>query len=299
MMKFITLTLSPALDVGYILDKIEKDTTNRAKIWSFSAGGKGINVSRQLKKLKDRYDDEKTGIFTVIVTGGNIGGIIENSVTDEKLEPVIIKTEGETRINVSAIGENGETYEINAPGTEFTGREEEITEAVLSGTDENTVVVISGSCPRGISDNFYASLTKKVKEKGGIVAMDCDGVQARIALEGDFPPDIIKPNKKELKRLVECESEKTDDILKEAEKKYPKTDIITTLGADGAFLTSTVDGERKTEHLGSEKVKPKRFKGAGDTFLATYLYAHYAKKINKRDSVKTAIAEAGKYVSGK
>ena len=42
----LTLTMNPAVDIGYTVDTLKIDTVNRTKKVSKTPGGKGLNVSR-------------------------------------------------------------------------------------------------------------------------------------------------------------------------------------------------------------------------------------------------------------
>lgn len=51
MNKILTVTLNPAIDVRYNIEKIEMGNINRTTAVEKNAGGKGINVSRVIKQL--------------------------------------------------------------------------------------------------------------------------------------------------------------------------------------------------------------------------------------------------------
>ncbi len=48
----VTITLNPLLEKVLYFDKVQRTKVNRAKFYKINAGGKGINVSRQLNKFK-------------------------------------------------------------------------------------------------------------------------------------------------------------------------------------------------------------------------------------------------------
>ena len=73
-----------------------------------------------------------------------------------------------------------------------------------------------------------------------------------------------------------------------------KTAVITTLGGDGSMITW--DGGQFTAK--SRKVKPVRIKGAGDTFLGTFVYAKFVCGMGYEEAVQTASDAATKYVEG-
>ena len=47
-----TLTPSPSIDLDYSLNSLQLGGVNRARAFSFHAGGKGVNVSRVLTLMK-------------------------------------------------------------------------------------------------------------------------------------------------------------------------------------------------------------------------------------------------------
>ena len=49
-----TVTINPAVDKTYVVDKLVLEDVNRAKRIIYNAGSKGINVSRVLKQAGER-----------------------------------------------------------------------------------------------------------------------------------------------------------------------------------------------------------------------------------------------------
>ena len=295
-MKIITVTLAPAIDVTYALDKPVSDGLNRAKSFVLMAGGKGINVSRAILNAADGGD---VPLMTVAAVGGASGGMFCDMLASEGMDVTRIPIASPLRINVSAIPDEGEDCEINAPGAEMTADDLKTAETlILDAAEAGDVVCICGSCPKGVAKSYPAALCAAVKEKGAVCVIDCDGEALRLAVSSACPPDYIKPNAGELAVLcgdlgIEAGSA-ADNARAVCGKTGGKTAVITTLGGDGSMITW--DGGQFTAK--ARKVKPVRIKGAGDTFLGTFVYAKFIAGLTNEEAVQTASDAATKYVEG-
>ena len=74
-----TLTLNPALDITITTDVIKKDSINKTKLKSVSAGGKGFNTSRGLNCLKTG----NTAIAFVVLVSSNDGNALHTSTSQD------------------------------------------------------------------------------------------------------------------------------------------------------------------------------------------------------------------------
>ena len=86
----LTITVNPLLENRLYFDKTEKGHVNRCYAENFYAGGKGINVSRQLNKL---------GIENLALTfaGGNNGKVFRSILASEGINFSLVSTKSETR----------------------------------------------------------------------------------------------------------------------------------------------------------------------------------------------------------
>lgn len=296
-MKIITITLAPAIDVTYALDKPVSDGLNRAKSFVLSAGGKGINVSRAVLAAAE---GKAASLLTVAPVGGASGGMFCSMLEDEGMAVTRIPIAAPMRINVSAIPDEGEDCEINAPGAEMTAEDLKTAEdLILANVCGGDVVCICGSCPKGVAKSYPAELCAMVKEKGAVCVIDCDGEALRLAVGGKCPPDYIKPNTGELAKLCDDLGIEAGAVAENAKAVNAmtggKTAVITTLGGDGSMIT----WENGQFTAKSRKVKPVRIKGAGDTFLGTFVYAKFVGGMSSEDAVQAASDAATKYVEGK
>ena len=91
MTKVFTLTLNPSLDRFLTIDKMIPKKTIRAKLAGENLGGKGLNVSRVLSKLR-----VESKMITIL--GGHNGVELKQIIQAEKLDCDIIQSDVESRI---------------------------------------------------------------------------------------------------------------------------------------------------------------------------------------------------------
>ena len=186
----VTLTMNPAVDKTVYIDWLRTGQLNRISRKALDAGGKGINAARMLRVLGCEC-------IAAGIAGGSAGRFIEDTLENEGIRTDFLHIEEETRTNEKIIEENGTMTELNEPGPlltpEILGRCQEKLSA-YAGPD--TVFVISGSIPQGVSPDYYAHLIRLLKRKGSRVILDADGELLRLGIEAQ--PDAVKPNLQEL-----------------------------------------------------------------------------------------------------
>jgi 1-phosphofructokinase len=268
-MKIITVTLNPCIDVSYnMAGSFKAGELNRVDGGSLRYSGKGINVSRRLKSL---------GTESLILTFsfGEDGDKMEKALREEGLSLWGVKTEGKLRRNVAILDGDGVATEINEKGSPVS--EDKIKELVgilkaeLNCPDKK-VLIISGSLPTGVDPDVYRRLCTVGRNSNALVVLDCDGEALRCGLKAT--PDLIKPNRRELEELTGVDlSGHGEDVRIEAVKacleffRNEDTAVLCTLDSDGAVYAGP-DGSFMCDAV---KGKIKSFKGAGDSFLASFI----------------------------
>ncbi len=187
----VTVTLNVALDVTYQLDQVDWNGVNRVQNLHRRAGGKGVNVARVLAALG--HDVLVTGL-----AGGPTGHAVTLDLTAAALPHALTPVGGDSRTTLTVTGPAG-TALFNEPGPQVT--EEELAR-FLDGYDTAlagaAAVVISGSLPRGVPADIYATLAARAADRGIPALVDADGAALRHAPAGR--PSIVKPNLEELSR---------------------------------------------------------------------------------------------------
>lgn len=311
-MKITTLTLSPAVDIEYHTAAINTEGLNRTSTHTISAGGKGINVSREiLNCAKNDGADLSRILRTVAPTGGVTGDMMRKILSEENINITAVQIDGNTRVNVSLIPDSTdqESIEINAPGTPLGSRIEAIENIILGSLEKGDVVAICGSCPSDVKKTYPAELCRRIKRLGGRVILDCDGAALDYALsphseeERVLCPDLVKPNMSELAGFVGRPLSTLDEVIEAAEAVCEGTggvtSIITTLSGNGSVLTySDGSGGIVSRFFPTERRQVIRLKGAGDTFLGAYIYHRYVRESPMEDAIAMAGDRAGRYVAG-
>lgn len=276
----ITVTMNPAIDKTVEIETLVSGGLNRISKVEYDAGGKGINVSKTICELGG--ESIATGFL-----GGNAGKTIESVLNDKQIKNDFIWVAGETRTNTKVFEKNGAVTELNEPGPNI--KKEQI-EALLKKledmADENTMVVLAGSIPKGVEKNIYAVITERVHAKGAKVLMDADGELFQKALEAG--PDIIKPNRDELEEYAGL-SKKTSQValLEQAEKLKDKgiESVVISMGKSGALFSI---GNKKANCKAVE-VKAHSTVGAGDAMVAALSYA-WDKNLSEEETIRLCMA---------
>ncbi len=260
-MKIATVTLNPALDRSiYFEDVLKPGELNRIDRAQISAGGKGINVSRMLKKLD-------TGSYVYGFVGGKCGKMLTEMLEDEGIRTDFTITSAETRMNVKITEKSGRETEINERGGPV--KQDELcmlTEKVKKSHAE--IFVISGSTPCGLDDYTVKRIAGILKMQGKQVICDVSGQPLKAAVE--IRPYLIKPNRSEFCELLGYQIDEKD-YANEAVRFYNESgiEVLLTLGKQGAVYS----GRGGNYAIKNPQIKPKGFSGAGDTFLAGYIYS--------------------------
>lgn len=112
-------------------------------------GGKGINVAKVLK-------DFEADVTVFGLLAGNQGKLLSDFLKDAEIKSDFLQIQGETRTNLKILDKsNNEMTEINETGFEVTPEDlEAFKEKFKKSVKEAATVVLCGSLPPGISNNF-------------------------------------------------------------------------------------------------------------------------------------------------
>lgn len=271
-----TVTLNPSIDYIVRVDSLEIGELNRMTEDYKLPGGKGINVSRILKRLHA----ESTALGFL---GGFTGHFIENWLSKENIKTNFTKIQADTRINIKLKAQN-ET-EINGLGPVISVNEKEALKEGLKYIQPEDIVILSGSTPASIEKGFYQELIAIIKEKQANFVIDTTGEDLLKALSSQ--PLLVKPNNHELAELFHTRFTSVADILpygKELLQKGAQYAIVSMAG-DGALLF-TPDGIYRSNVL---HYPVKNSVGAGDSMIAGFI-GSYVKNSDPVEAFKWSIA---------
>lgn len=279
----VTVTLNAALDRSVTVPIFQLGHRHRASEVLVIAGGKGINVARALKRLD-------VPVVATGLAGGRTGTRIVEELTAEAILNDFVRIGDESRTSTAVLDPTAGTYtEINEWGPKVSDTELEILLEKLHYLSRGAdVVVIAGSLPRGVSEGFYAELSRELTRRGVRVVLDAEGEPLRLGLEAE--PWLVSPNQREAEQLVGQELEEEEDFLM-------ALDAIAEMGARNVQIT-TEDGcfalvreERQVRRLRavSPQLEPVSTVGAGDVLLAQWLAALLEER-PAEDALRLAVA---------
>ncbi len=277
-----TITLNPAIDRNIVYgDNLKIGELNRVNGTVVNAGGKGINVSRMLKKLgKESY--------VYGFNGGKSGKMLLDLLSEENILCDFTRTKAETRMNIKITDLSGNETEINEVGGPICIDEYEAFTKKIKKSDAD-IFIIGGSTPKGLDDSTVQKLVYLLKFKGKKVVVDVSGKSLANAVEAR--PYLIKPNIDEFCQLLGFIPE-SNEYSKEAIDFYNRTgiEILLTMGKYGSIYSGRAGNYRMV----NPEITPKGFTGAGDTFLASYIYSVISEKSIQESLIFASAASLSK-----
>lgn len=276
----VALTMNPAIDVAYSVDRLEPTRKLRADNASVDPGGGGINVARVLVRLGNH-------VRSIYPSGGAGGVAYDNLVDLHQLVKTRVPVLGETRIS-TAISEraSGHEYRFSSPGPKLS---EDEWQACLDliGTMPCEYLVASGSLPPGAPTDFYARVARIAGEHGARFVLDTSGPALAACVE-DGGIFFAKPGRLEFEALVGRELA-DHAAIKDAAREFVSRGLVenlaVTLGEDGAVFV-TPD---RAMHLDAMCVDACSTVGAGDSFVAGAVHA-FAKGYGVEDVFRMGVA---------
>ena len=259
----VTVTANPSVDRTIEIDCLRRGEVNRGGSSRVDPGGKGVNVSRVLGKH---------GMSTVAVlpAGGAEGAQLTQMLAPLGVPVAPVSIEGRTRSNITVVEPDGTTTKLNEPGPTLTRSESgALADKVGELAKDAEWVLLCGSLPRGLDDDFYANLVRAAHAVGARVGVDTSGRALACAIAAG--PDVIKPNVEELAELVGQPIQTWGDVIAHAGRLVEGgvANVLVSLGSDGALLV----GERGVYHAFSTPVPIRSTVAAGDSTLAGYILA--------------------------
>ncbi|RJP72858.1 MAG: 1-phosphofructokinase [Ignavibacteriales bacterium] len=261
----LTVTINPLLERRLTYNSVETGKSNRTDKEYFTAGGKGINVSRQLNSL-----GIKNLAFTAL--GGNNGKIYKNLLANEKLEFTFLQTKHETRTAALIVEEDNKrltTYfgpnsllEINEV--------EEFKQRMKKMIENCEIVVFAGSSPCEAADDIFPFGIRTANEYDKISICDTYGKHLQDCI--DACPTILHNNVNELNESLGVE-------LNDKKAKLEFLNSLYKKGIRQAFITEGAKPVYSGNFDFCYKSIPPEINevdatGSGDAFVAGLCYGH-------------------------
>jgi 1-phosphofructokinase len=271
-----TVTLNPSVDYIVEVEQFELGSLNRTSADTKFPGGKGINVSRVMKRLG--VESNALGFI-----GGFTGKFVEDFLKNENIHTNFIKASGDSRINIKLKTEV-ET-EINGLGPSIS--ESQLTEffKIFQNMTKEDIVVLAGSIPGTLPASIYKEIIAVCKGKEIKVVADVSGEALKEVISEK--PYLIKPNHHELGELFNTEIHTVEEALTYGQKlveqgvKY----VIVSLAEKGALLLT----ENNSFVANVPKGKVLNSVGAGDSVVGGFLSAS-SKNYSIEEAFKIGVA---------
>ena len=263
--RLVTLTLNPAVDLACEAEAVRPVRKIRTTGETYDAGGGGVNVSRVAHELGG-------DTLAVVTTGGVAGRFLEELLDEAGVPRRSVPIRGRTRIAMVVHDRaSGLEYRFIPEGPEL--QEAEWRAALAAVAEEpGDWVVLSGSLPRGVPEDFYARALREARGRGRRVVLDTSGAALRAALAVGGV-ELVKPSLGEFEALLGRELREAAAI-EAAATEFARTGaarlVAVTLGHRGAVLASA---EGRTWRLPAPDVPVRGASGAGDSFVAAMTLA--------------------------
>jgi 1-phosphofructokinase family hexose kinase len=253
------------LDKTIYVDRVERGAIHRASKMEMVAGGKGINVSRQLKRV---------GIKTVATgfLGGEVGTIMSRLLTEESIEQDFVRTTAATREGLTYLEPDGTWTALFEPSLAVEQPAvHELNKKIGELASRSTWVVCGGSSPGNEADNIFYEAIVLAHRNGISSVLDSYGRAFELGLKGQ--PTLVKPNKREFESTFHQSLTTESDHVQ----------AIRFLLDQGARYSILTDGGRAFYagiHGHCWKVTPAPTKtvnptGSGDALVAGILYGFH------------------------
>ncbi|MEN8191591.1 MAG: PfkB family carbohydrate kinase [Bacteroidota bacterium] len=259
----LTVTLNPLLENRLYFDSVQMGISNRANNQVFRAGGKGINVSRQLNFL---------GLKNVALTylGGSNGKILRRIITEENINFSAVSTKSETRAATLAVEPDKEKLTtFFEPNSEITKTEANEFKSKLNKMIQNcSTVVFSGSSPSAETDDIFSYGIQLANELDKMSVLDTYGEHLSSAINAS--PTIMHNNISEIENSLAIDLSSEKDKICFLNDLYKKGIKLAFL-SDGSKATyaSKYDFVYKIEQPAVKEIDST---GSGDAFVAGIIY---------------------------
>jgi 1-phosphofructokinase/tagatose 6-phosphate kinase len=279
----VTVTLNAATDRTLVVPNFQPGQRHRASLGLQSAGGKGINVARALKRLG-------APVVATGLAGGRTGTLLVEELTNEGILNDFVRIREESRTSIAVLDPTSNAYtEINEWGPAIAEDELQMLREKLDYLAQRAeFVVLAGSLPRGVDPGFYGELVRDLGRRQLLAVLDAEGEPLRLGVEAE--PYLVAPNQREAEALIGHEFVDPEDVA-------GGLDEIAELGARNVLITHETGcyallREDRTEmrvRAVAPRMEPVSRVGAGDTLLAGFIAARSNGR-SFEDAVRSAVA---------
>lgn len=268
MSDILTITLNPALDMSTAVDAVVPEDKLRCATPVLDPGGGGINVARAILR--------NGGAATAFVAlAGFRGQQFAALLKAEGVAHITSSLSGETRLSlaVSDLGKDTQ-YRFVMPGPTWTPDDvQSLRDQLETVIKPNMQVVLSGSQPPGVPDDFAVTLSKLTRGAGAFLTLDTSGppLKTSVAL-GGAAPDVLRLDGAESAALAGKELPTIEDVAgfaRDLVLSGRAQMVVSAMGANGSVLAT----HDEVLHAVTPPVTVVSKVGAGDSFVGLFTLA--------------------------
>jgi 1-phosphofructokinase family hexose kinase len=275
----LTVTINPLLERRLNFKSIEPGSTNRAEHQTMKAGGKGINVSRQLKHL-----DLPNHAFTFI--GGNNGKVYRQILDHEGINYTTVATKSDVRVATLTTDESTRSLTTYiGPDPDISRREtDQFIDRLSKMVANSSMVVFSGSSPNSLTDEIFPAGIRFSQKHDKISILDTYGDHLIECL--NQKPFAVHNNVSEVEGSLGINFRDEKDKIDYLTDSYNRGIKINFL-SDGAqpLYASNFGFHHK---IPIPRIKVLDPTGSGDSMVAGMVYG-FSKSLIFEDTAKLAV----------
>lgn len=259
----LTLTVNPAIDRIVSVDRLVFEDRAYILSTSFAAGGRGINAARVLTSFGAKA-------LAITTSGGDAGKRLEEKLKQDGFPVEFVKVRNNIRMNLTISDRQGLSVKLNEQGPSLSKAElTNIRKAVEKHLPDATWLMLCGSLPPGVPDDFYAKLIEHAEQQGVKTFLDTDGNALLHGIEAK--PTLVTPNQSEAERLLNRALITRSHSIEAAQR-------IKAMGAQQVVLSLGSRGVVAANEQGVIEVTPPRIDavcpiGAGDAMGAAFVWS--------------------------
>lgn len=254
------ITFNPSIDRMYRVNSINVGEVQRVVSTNATAGGKGLNVAKVCKLLKEEP-------LAVGFLGGFNGEFIKEELKKLEIQNKFTEIKQETRNCLNIIEDNKISTEFLEKGPMIEKSDLERFEKEIKEVLKNTkILVASGSYCQNMPSDYYERIGNLCRENKIKFILDTSGESLRKALKSK--PYLIKPNVDEIKQLLEINVNSKDEIIFSGKKllEMGAENVCISLGKNGMVYLN----KDSVYDVEVPQVKAMNTVGSGDSSIAGF-----------------------------
>ncbi len=266
----LTVTLNPAVDLAAHTARVEPGPKLRLSAPSLDPGGGGINVARAARLLGGEAR-------AFVALAGAMGAQLAWLLEQHGLPMVAFEGPGETRHSLTVMEDTSRLeYRFVLPGADWSGAQAvDALDAIDATLRPREIVVLSGSQPPGVPDDFPGRLAARLADREAFLVVDTSGAALDRLVdvpERENAPAVLRMDGEEAEAVAGCPlaaPADTADFAAALVRRGVAQRVVLARGAEGSVLA---DGRQRL-HCRPPEVPVTSKVGAGDSFTGAFVLA--------------------------